>query len=135
MTKIFFGLYLWCERGILYGVYELLEKFPEKIIGAELAALALNLVSNSKNADKIASEGRAKNLIERALTNSDFELIKIVKNIIKYSDKEEINDIYEKYINKHFIKIVLAKSENQEFLIELIENINIYVSFVNSSDN
>ncbi|MCQ2821107.1 MAG: hypothetical protein MJ252_27930, partial [archaeon] len=109
------------ESDVLFLIYELLDKFPEKIIGAELAALTLNLVSNSENADKIASEGRAKNLIERALKNSDFELIKIVKNIIKYSEKEEINDIYEKFINKHFMKIVLAKTENQEFLIEVIE--------------
>lgn len=109
------------ESDALYLIYELLEKFPEKIIGVELASLALNLVSNPQNADKIASEGRAKKLIIRAIENSDFELIKIVKNIIKFSESEEVNEIYEKYINKCFINYLFQKGESQEFLIEIIE--------------
>jgi hypothetical protein len=39
----------------LFILYELLYHFPEPIIGIELAALTLNLTTNSKNAQKIAS--------------------------------------------------------------------------------
>ena len=116
-------------------IYELLDKFPEKIIGAELAALTLNLVTYPLNAKKIASKGRVRNLIERALKNSDFHLIKIVKNILKYSDDSEtndeneealddhsvINEIYEDYIDDYFMKILKVKAEGNEFLIETIE--------------
>ena len=108
-------------------VNELLIKFPEKIIGAEIAALALNLIVNKENANKLGADGRAKKLIERALKNSDFELIKIVKNIIKYADDEGINDDFYDFIDDYFLKILTSKTETQEFLIEVIEILS-YVS-------
>jgi hypothetical protein len=69
----------------------------------------------------MAEDGRIKNLIERALKNSDFELIKIVKCIIKYSGDTDINDIYDNYVDSYFLKILNKKLESNEFLIEIIE--------------
>lgn len=112
---------LFYDSDALYIIYELLDKFPEKIIGAELAALTMNLCSYPPNAKKIAENGRIKNLIERVLKNSDFELMKIIKTIIEYcGDDDKINDIYDDYIDKHFMPIILSKNETNEFLIETI---------------
>ena len=123
---------LFYESDCLLILNELIIKFPENLIAAELAALTLNLVTYPLNAKKIASKGRIKALIERALKFSDFHLIKIVKNILKYSDDDEANDdtlddhsviseIVEEYIDDYFMKILKTKSEGNEFLIETIE--------------
>ena len=123
---------LFYESECLLILNELIIKFPENLIAAELAALTLNLVTYPLNAKKIASKGRIKALIERALKFSDFHLIKIVKNILKYSDDDEANDdtlddhsviseIVEEYIDDYFMKILKTKSEGNEFLIETIE--------------
>ena len=123
---------LFYESDCLLILNELIIKFPENLIAAELAALTLNLVTYPLNAKKIASKGRIKALIERALKFSDFHLIKIVKNILKYSDDDEANDdtlddhsviseIVEEYIDDYLMKILKTKSEGNEFLIETIE--------------
>ena len=112
---------LFYQSDSIYILFELIDKFPEKIIGPELAALTLNLMTYPQNAKKMAEDGRIKNLIERALKNSDFELIKIVKCIIKYSDDSDINDIYDNYVDDYFLKILNTKMESNEFLIEIIE--------------
>ena len=72
---------LFYESDCLLILNELIIKFPENLIAAELAALTLNLVTYPLNAKKIASKGRIKALIERALKFSDFHLIKIVSII------------------------------------------------------
>ena len=69
------ALPLFYNSETIFIIYELLDKFPEKIIGAELAALTLNLIGYPPNAQKLAENGRVKNLIERVLKNSDFELL------------------------------------------------------------
>lgn len=123
------------ESDCLLLLFELIDKFPENLIAAELTSLTLNLVTYPLNAKKIASKGRIKALIERALKFSDFHLIKIVKNILKYSedsdssengedqldDHSTINDVFEDYIDEYFMKILKTKSEGNEFLIETIE--------------
>jgi hypothetical protein len=115
------SLPLFQKSECLYIVFELLDKFPEKIIGSELAALTINLVTYPENAKKLGQGGRVKVLIERALKNSDFELIKIVKNIIKYSDDSDINEIYDNYVDNYFLKIINSKQESNEFLIETLD--------------
>ena len=112
---------LFYQSDSIYILFELIDKFPDKIIGPELAALTLNLMTYPQNAKKMAEDGRIKNLIERALKNSDFELIKIVKCIIKYSGDSDINDIYDNYVDSYFLKILNKKLESNEFLIEIIE--------------
>ena len=66
-------------------------------------------------------DGKVKGLLERAFRFNDFHLIKIVKNILKYSDDENVNEIFESFIDDHFMKILKTKSDNIEFLIEIIE--------------
>lgn len=66
-------------------------------------------------------DGKVKGLLERAFKCNDFHLIKIVKNILKYSDDENINEIFESFIDDHFMKILKNKSDSIEFLIEIVE--------------
>jgi hypothetical protein len=109
------------DTDCLYILYELIINFPEPIIGIELAALTQNLSTYPKNAEKLASNGKVKGLLERAFKYNDFHLIKIVKNILKYSDDENVNDIFENFIDDHFMKILKSKSDSIEFLIEIVE--------------
>lgn len=48
-------------------------------------------------------------------------MIKIVKNVLKYSEDENVNEIFESFIDDHFMKILKNKAENVEFLKEIIE--------------
>ena len=115
------ALPLFYNSETLFIIYELLDKFPEKIIGAELAALTLNLIAYPPNAQKLAENGRVKNLIERVIKNSDFELMKIIKTIIENCNNDKsINKIYNKYIDEHFMPIIISKQETNEYLIETI---------------
>jgi hypothetical protein len=115
------ALPLFYNSETLFIIYELLDKFPEKIIGAELAALTLNLIAYPPNAQKLAENGRVKNLIDRVLKNSDFELMKIIKTIIENCNNDKnINKIYNKYVDEHFIPILNSKQETNEYLIETI---------------
>ena len=115
------ALPLFYNSETLFIIYELLDKFPEKIIGAELAALTLNLIAYPPNAQKLAENGRVKNLIERVLKNSDFELMKIIKTIIENCNNDKsINKIYKNYVDDHFMPILTNKQESNEYLIETI---------------
>ena len=121
------ALPLFYNSETLFIIYELLDKFPEKIIGAELAALTLNLIAYPPNAQKLAENGRVKNLIERVLKNSDFELMKIIRTIIENCNNDKsINKIYTKYVEDHFMPILTSKQETNEYLIETI-NILSYI--------
>ena len=115
------ALPLFYNSETLFIIYELLDKFPEKIIGAELAALTLNLIAYPPNAQKLAENGRVKNLIERVLKNSDFELMKIIRTIIENCNNDKtINKIYKNYVEEHFMPILFSKQETNEYLIETI---------------
>jgi len=115
------ALPLFYNSETIFIIYELLDKFPEKIIGAELAALTLNLISYPPNAQKLAENGRVKNLIERVLKNSDFELMKIIRMIIENCNNDKnINKIYMQYIDEHFMPILTTKQESNDYLIETI---------------
>jgi len=111
---------LFAETECIYVLYELLIKFPEPKIGAELAALTINLTSNSRNCEILAGEGRINNLLERAFKNNDCYLTKIIKNVIKFSENEDIKDLFEKEVDK-FIETLQNKVSSDEFAIELIE--------------
>ena len=115
------ALPLFYNSETIFIIYELLDKFPEKIIGAELAALTFNLISYPPNAQKLAENGRVKNLIDRVLKNSDFELMKIIRMIIENcSNDKNINKIYNSYVDEHFMPILNTKQESNDYLIETI---------------
>ena len=123
------ALPLFYNSETIFIIYELLDKFPEKIIGSELAALTLNLIKYPPNAQKLAENGRVKNLIERVLKNSDYELMKIIKTIIENCNSDSnINDIYDNYVDDHFMPIITSKQESDEYLIETIH----LLSYVNT---
>ena len=123
------ALPLFYNSETIFIIYELLDKFPEKIIGSELAALTLNLISYPPNAQKLAENGRVKNLIDRVLKNSDYELMKIIKTIIENCNSDSnINDIYDNYVDDYFMPILSSKQETEEYLIETIY----ILSYINS---
>jgi hypothetical protein len=66
-------------------------------------------------------DGRVKKLLERAFNHYDFHLIKIVKNILKYSDDNSINQIFENFIDNQFMKVLKKQSDSIEFLKETFE--------------
>lgn len=53
-------------------------------IKPELVALCINLAANSKNAQLMSENGRLKNLIEKAFSNQDALIMKIVRNISQH---------------------------------------------------
>jgi hypothetical protein len=65
--------------------------------------------------------GGVKPLLDRAFSKNDFHLIKILKNILKYSEDDSVNKIFENFVDDHFIKILKNKTESIDFLIEIIE--------------
>ena len=91
---------LFSETDCMYFIYELLIKFPEPKIGIELAALTLNLTTYNKNAEVLAQPEKIQSLLERAFKFSDFHVIKIVRNILKFSEIEELNDYFEQQVDK-----------------------------------
>lgn len=111
---------LFADTDCMYIIYELLIKFPENKIGLELAVLGLNLTSYPKNSDLISDKEKISNLLERAFKFDDCNVIKIVRNIVKFSENEDTNDIFESYIDE-FINYIQNKPGNDEFTIELIE--------------
>jgi hypothetical protein len=118
---------LFVDTECLYILYELLIKFPEPIIGIELAALTLNLTTYPQNAQilatgkwKIIVGEKVQELLNRAFKNNDFHLIKIVKNIAKYSEDDSINSTFEHFIDD-FIKIIHTKNDAEDFLKEIVE--------------
>ena len=90
----------------IFIIYELLDKFPEKIIGAELAALTLNLIGFPPNAQKLAEE----------------VLEEIPRQVVEYYQHKNIEPKEEQDINNENI-------ENKE------NNENIYYQNVNYDIN
>lgn len=67
-------------------VYQLIIHCPEPIIGKELIALAINLTTNSRNADILGGEGQVNELIARASKFGDTLLFKCIRNIAQFSN-------------------------------------------------
>lgn len=111
---------LFADTDCMYIVFELLIKFPEPKIGVELAALTLNLTTYNKNSEILASEDKIKALMARAFKTNDIYLVKIIKNIIKYSEVEELNELFENFVDQ-FIDTLQNKSPDDEFSSEIIE--------------
>ncbi len=79
------------------------------------------MLKNSPQVKFSNSDGRVKNLLERAFKYFDFHLIKIVKNILKYSEDDTINHIFENFIDNQFMKVIKKQSESIDFLKETFE--------------
>lgn len=62
-----------------------------------------------------------KPLLDRAFSKNDFHLIKILKNLLKYSEDENVNRIFESFVDEQFLKIFKNKTDNIDFLIEIVE--------------
>lgn len=59
-------------------------------------------------------------MISRAFKNNDFHLIKIIKNIAKYSEDDSINEIFENFVDD-FVKIIHTRQDQEDFLKEIVE--------------
>lgn len=99
-------------------VYMMLTKFPERKIGKELMALAINLCTNPRNAEIISEGEQLKNLINRALECEDELILKMIRNISSSGKSTQIQESLAKYASK-FIKLICS-SEAIEFTIELL---------------
>lgn len=111
---------VFAETDCMYILYELIIKYPEPKIGIELAVLTLNLTTHVKNSEILAQEDKIVSIMERAFKNNDYYLIKIIKNVIKYSESDELNELFEKSIDK-FFETLQSKSGTEEFSSEIIE--------------
>jgi len=62
-------------------VYQLIIHCPEPIVGKELIALAVNLSTNGRNAERFAQDDQLDELIKRAIKHNDTLLFKVCRNI------------------------------------------------------
>jgi hypothetical protein len=62
-------------------VMQLIVNFPQSLVAKELAALAINLSVNARNADLMVQGVGLKMLMERIVKNRDAMLMKVVRNI------------------------------------------------------
>ena len=62
-------------------VYQLIIHCPEPIVGKELVALAVNLATNTRNAERFAQDEQLEELINRATKYNDTLLFKVCRNI------------------------------------------------------
>ena len=62
-------------------VYQLIIHCPEPIVGKELVGLAINLSTNTRNAERFAQDEQLEELINRAVKFNDTLLFKVSRNI------------------------------------------------------
>jgi Kinesin-associated protein (KAP) len=63
------GLFAYTEAVPI--VMQLILNFPQKLLAKELAALAINMSLNAKNAEMMASQRGLQHLVDRVLQTSD----------------------------------------------------------------
>ena len=108
-------------------VYQLIIHFPDAIVGKELVALAINLTTNSRNAEMMSGEegSHLEELIKRALKFKDVLLIRVVRNIAQFGPNTNL-DIFESYM-VDLIRLTQEDSENTDLLVEVMGTL-VYVT-------
>jgi Kinesin-associated protein (KAP) len=77
-------------------VYQLIIHCPEPIVGKELIALAVNLSTNGRNAERFAQDEQLDELINRAIKFNDTLLFKVCRNIAQFAPSTLEN--FERYL-------------------------------------
>jgi hypothetical protein len=98
-------------------VYQLIIHCPEPIVGKELIALAVNLSTNGRNAERFAQDEQLHELINRAIKFNDTLLFKVCRNIAQFAPSTL--DTFDRYLEQY---IVMAHhcGENTDLQIELL---------------
>jgi len=77
-------------------VYQLIIHCPEPIVGKELMALAVNLTTNTKNAESLSKDDQLDELIKRAFQYQDNLLFKVCRNVSQFAPITL--DVFERYL-------------------------------------
>jgi len=80
-------------------VYQLIIHCPEPIVGKELVALAVNLATNTRNAERFAQDEQLEELINRAIKFNDTLLFKVCRNIAQFAPSTI--ETFEKYMEQY----------------------------------
>ena len=119
-------------------LFLMISQHPEARVGKELIGLAINLCTNSRNAE-IFSDGKQLDiLIKRALQNQDDLIMKLIRNIAKSCKSGTVQEVLQKYVSK-FIKAVLT-IEDMAFVVEVlgvlvsIENEELWPKVLSTTD-
>lgn len=68
-------------------------------MGKELVALAVNLATNQRNAERFAQDEQLEQLINRAIKYNDTLLFKVCRNIAQYAPSTL--EIFENYMEQY----------------------------------
>ena len=99
-------------------LFLMISQHPEAKIGKELAGIAINLCTNSRNAE-IFSDGKQLDiLIKRGLQNQDDLIMKLIRNISKACKNSLIQETLQKYAPK-FVSAALSVQE-MDFVVEVL---------------
>ena len=99
-------------------LFLMISQHPEAKVGKELAGLAINLCTNSRNAE-IFSDGKQLDvLIKRGLQNQDDLIMKLIRNIAKSCKSSSVQETLQKYSGK-FIAAALS-IEDMAFVVEVL---------------
>mmetsp|Transcript_30666 Transcript_30666/g.30305 ORF Transcript_30666/g.30305 Transcript_30666/m.30305 type:complete len:609 (-) Transcript_30666:29-1855(-) len=99
-------------------VFMLMIQFPEAKVGRELMGLAINLCSNSRNAEVFADGNQLEALVKRALEYHDDLIMKMIRNIARAAKTQHVQEVLEKYAKK-FISIICG-NEDMDFVVEVL---------------
>lgn len=119
-------------------LFLMISQHPEAKVGKELVGLAINLCTNSRNAEIFSDGKQLEILIKRALQNQDDLIMKLIRNIAKSCKSGTVQEVLQKYVSK-FIKAVLS-IEDMAFVVEVlgvlvsIENEEMWAKFLSSTE-
>ncbi|CAN0447313.1 unnamed protein product, partial [Ectocarpus sp. 8 AP-2014] len=109
-------------------VMQLVLNFPQKMLAKELAALAVNLSLNPRNAQMMASQRGLPHLVDRVTETKDPLLMKVVRNISMWTFRsQEAMDSPEKEYRERALWDPLVEplldlateTESHELLVEV----------------
>jgi hypothetical protein len=96
----------------------MISQHPEAKVGKELVAVAINLCTNSRNAEIISDGKQLDILIKRALQNQDDLIMKLIRNISGACKSSLIQETLYKYTPK-FISAAVSVQE-MDFVVEIL---------------
>ena len=99
-------------------LFLMISQHPEAKVGKELAGLAINLCTNSRNAEIISDGKQLDILIKRGLQNQDDLIMKLVRNISKACKSSLIQETLQKYVAK-LVAAVMSVQE-MDFVVEVL---------------
>ncbi|CAM9486517.1 unnamed protein product [Ascophyllum nodosum] len=114
-------------------VMQLMLNFPQRILAKELAALAVNLSLNARNAQMMASQKGLHHLMERVVETKDALLMKVIRNISAWTFKSQEGmdnperEYKERTLWESHVEPLLdlaTETEGQDLLVEVLGTLN-----------